>query len=164
MHCLSTIRSRGDDENCDLTRLHIPKRIAMIRPSERHELHALKAAGFTGYLVKPVRAASLAARLAVSDTFEHSASEVATKQPTPRLTQSKVCRSWLPKTTKSMRCWRARSSARLGHRPTIAVNGEAAVESWLAARASGCRVRSCADGPADAGDRRLGSRPPHPCS
>jgi DNA-binding NarL/FixJ family response regulator len=28
---------------------------------------------------------------------------------------------------------------RLGHRPTIAVNGEAAVESWLAARASGCR-------------------------
>ena len=44
------------------TKLHIQKRIVMIRPSERHELPALKAAGFTGYLVKPVRAASLAAR------------------------------------------------------------------------------------------------------
>ena len=73
--------ARAMTENCDLTRLHIPKRIAMIRPSERHELQALKAAGFTGYLVKPVRAASLAARLAVTDTFEHSASEVAQNQP-----------------------------------------------------------------------------------
>ena len=102
--------ARAMTENCDLNRLHIPKRIAMIRPSERHELQALKAAGFTGYLVKPVRAASLAARLAVTDTFEHSASEVAPKQPTPRLAQSKVCRSWLPTTTKLMRCWRVRSS------------------------------------------------------
>ena len=31
-------------------------------PAERHELPALQAAGFTGYLVKPIRVASLAER------------------------------------------------------------------------------------------------------
>lgn len=44
----------------DLPKLGVQKRIVLIRPTERHELHTLKAAGFTGYLVKPVRAASLA--------------------------------------------------------------------------------------------------------
>ena len=47
----------------DFARLNAARRIVLIRPSERHELPALKAAGFTGYLVKPVRMASLAARL-----------------------------------------------------------------------------------------------------
>ncbi len=45
----------------------IARRIVLITPSERQGLAALKAAGFTGYLVKPVRAASLAARLASND-------------------------------------------------------------------------------------------------
>src|SRR5581483_7329134 len=40
----------------------IPQRIVLVKPSARHELPALKAAGFSDYLVKPVRAASLAAR------------------------------------------------------------------------------------------------------
>src|SRR4026208_2035409 len=71
--------ARAMTENCDLTSLHISKRIVMIRPSERHELPPLKAAGFTGYLVKPVRAASLASRLAAADTFEHSAGEAAAR-------------------------------------------------------------------------------------
>ena len=41
----------------------VARRIVLITPAERHELPALKEAGFTGYLVKPVRAASLAAQL-----------------------------------------------------------------------------------------------------
>src|SRR5262249_49623960 len=36
------------------------RRIVLVRPGERHALAALKDAGFTGYLVHPVRAASLA--------------------------------------------------------------------------------------------------------
>ena len=59
----------------NVARLGVPKRIVLIRPTDRHELPALKAAGFTGYLVKPVRAASLAARLTVEDAFEHSPAE-----------------------------------------------------------------------------------------
>ena len=43
----------------DLPKLGVQKRIVLIRPTERHELPALKAAGFTGYLVKPVRASQL---------------------------------------------------------------------------------------------------------
>ena len=41
----------------------IAHRIVLITPAARPELPALKEAGFTGYLVKPVRAVSLAARL-----------------------------------------------------------------------------------------------------
>jgi PAS domain S-box-containing protein len=131
--------ARAMTENCDFTKLQIPKRIAMIRPSERHELQTLKAAGFTGYLVKPVRAASLAARLAVNDTFEHSAGEIAaeTGDASSRLVKGLsilVCED------NEINALLARALlTRLGHRPTIAANGEAALESWLAARASGSR-------------------------
>ena len=38
-----------------------PRRIVLVTPGDRGELPNLKDAGFTGYLVKPVRAASLAA-------------------------------------------------------------------------------------------------------
>src|SRR5262249_12705544 len=49
----------------------VPRRLILITPSERHELGALKEAGFTGYLVKPVRAQSLAARFCGgADGFE----------------------------------------------------------------------------------------------
>ena len=100
---------------------------------------ALKAAGFTGYLVKPVRAASLAARLAVTDTFEHSASEVAAETDDTSARPVKGL-SILVAEDNEINALLARALlTRLGHRPTIAVNGEAAVESWLAARASGCR-------------------------
>ena len=61
----------------DLARLDVPRRIALITPAERHELPALKAAGFTGYLVKPVRAASLAARLTTEHVFDHAAAGAA---------------------------------------------------------------------------------------
>ena len=40
----------------------ITRRIVLVAPAMRNELAALKEAGFTGYLIKPVRAASLAAR------------------------------------------------------------------------------------------------------
>ncbi|MFA6264247.1 MAG: ATP-binding protein [Pseudolabrys sp.] len=46
------------------------RRIVLVNPSERSELPMLKAAGFTGYLIKPVRAASLAARFLTRDSFE----------------------------------------------------------------------------------------------
>ena len=42
----------------------IPCRLVLVTPAARADLPALKEAGYSGYLVKPVRAASLAARLA----------------------------------------------------------------------------------------------------
>ncbi|HUB95293.1 MAG TPA: ATP-binding protein, partial [Stellaceae bacterium] len=60
----------------------IPRRIVLVTPATRSELAALKEAGFSGYLIKPVRAASLAARLSADDTFDSPApAEVAASSP-----------------------------------------------------------------------------------
>ena len=124
--------------NGDLTKLGIPKRIALIRPTERHELPILKAVGFTGYLVKPVRAASLAARLTDDDAFEHSPAEIAAEKAGASASANSKGLSILVAEDNEINALLARALlTRLGHRPTIASNGEAAVESWLAARAAG---------------------------
>ncbi|MGA7310514.1 MAG: ATP-binding protein, partial [Pseudolabrys sp.] len=121
-----------------LTKLGIPKRIALIRPTERHELPILKAVGFTGYLVKPVRAASLAARLTDDDAFEHSPAEIAAETAGASASANSKGLSILVAEDNEINALLARALlTRLGHRPTIASNGEAAVESWLAARAAG---------------------------
>jgi CheY-like chemotaxis protein len=122
----------------ELSKLGVPKRIVLIRPTERHELPALKAAGFTGYLVKPVRATSLASRLAAEDTFEHAPAEVAAETAEAETVSANRGLSILVAEDNEINALLARALlTRLGHRPTIAANGEAAVESWLAARASG---------------------------
>ena len=124
--------------NGDLTKLGIPKRIALIRPTERHELPILKAVGFTGYLVKPVRAASLAARLTDDDAFEHSPAEIAAETAGASASANSKGLSILVAEDNEINALLARALlTRLGHRPTIASNGEAAVKSWLAARAAG---------------------------
>jgi PAS domain S-box-containing protein len=121
----------------DLTKLGVSRRIALIRPTERDELPTLKAAGFTGYLVKPVRAASLAARLTSADAFEPSPAEASAETSETSAPISKGL-SILVAEDNEINALLARALlARLGHRPTIAANGEAAVESWLAARAAG---------------------------
>ena len=68
----------------DVGALDVPRRIVLITPAERPALPALKEAGFTGYLVKPVRAASLAARFAAEDRFEHQADDAAAKMTSGR--------------------------------------------------------------------------------
>ena len=47
----------------EAARLHATQRIVMFTPATRHELQPSATSAFTGYLVKPLRAASLAARL-----------------------------------------------------------------------------------------------------
>ncbi len=121
-----------------LEKLKSARRIVLIRPTERHELPALKAAGFTGYLVKPVRAASLAARLADDDAFEHAPAEVAAESGETVSPVNGKGLSILVAEDNDINALLARALlTRLGHRPTIAGTGEAAVESWLAARAAG---------------------------
>jgi PAS domain S-box-containing protein len=124
--------------------LGVPRRIVLIRPGDRHELPALKAAGFTGYLVKPVRAASLAARLCAENSFEHalvdSVEEIneATSGATANGKGKDKGLSILVAEDNEINALLARALLlRLGHRPTIAGNGETAVESWAAARAAG---------------------------
>src|SRR5262249_37809065 len=103
---------------------------------------ALKAAGFTGYLVKPVRAQSLAARFCDgADGFEWA--ETGEGEPAASLAASATARGrdGLPILVAEDNPINAllvpALLTRLGHRPTIAENGVVAVESWLAARAVG---------------------------
>jgi DNA-binding response OmpR family regulator len=50
----------------------VERRIVLITPSDRPALAALREAGFTDYLVKPVRDASLRARLAAGQRIARS--------------------------------------------------------------------------------------------
>ncbi|MGB6172648.1 MAG: ATP-binding protein, partial [Xanthobacteraceae bacterium] len=59
----------------------IPRRIVLVTPAMRNELATLKEAGFTGYLIKPVRAVSLAARFAADDAFDHAAAAEPIESP-----------------------------------------------------------------------------------
>lgn len=91
------------------------RRIVLVTPAMRHELAALKNAGFTGYLIKPVRAASLAARFADEDAFDHgqaserslSRSLTPSKRRASRLIAA-ASPSWWPRTMRSTRSWHAR--------------------------------------------------------
>ncbi|HEY6023117.1 MAG TPA: ATP-binding protein [Pseudolabrys sp.] len=120
--------------------LGVPKRIVLIRPTDRHDLPMLKAAGFTGYLIKPVRAASLAARLTAEGAFEHSPAETEVESTNALAPAGGKGLSVLVAEDNEINALLARALlTRLGHRPTIATSGEAAVESWLAARAADSR-------------------------
>jgi len=112
----------------------IPRRLVLLTPGERHELPALKQAGFTGYLVKPVRAASLAARFAddvpmIDDTL---AEDEETEGIDPKSLAILVAED------NEINALLARALlARLGHRTTVAQTGAAALESYLSAQHAG---------------------------
>jgi len=114
----------------------VPRRIVLVTPAMRDQLPALKEAGFTGYLIKPVRAASLAARLASGDMFDLAAAAQAVEPPQPA--QAGEGLSILVAEDNEINALLARALlVKLGHRPTVAVNGSAAVEAWRAARSAG---------------------------
>jgi CheY-like chemotaxis protein len=112
----------------------IARRIVLVTPAERHELADLKAAGFTGYLVKPVRAASLAARFGDAETIDMA--DRPADGETRQLNSNGL--SVLVAEDNDINALLARALLhRLGHRPTIAANGAAAVDSFLAAASAG---------------------------
>jgi CheY-like chemotaxis protein len=103
----------------------------------RGELPALKAAGLTGFLIKPVRAASLAARFADNDGFDSAPAAEPTDTPADS-GRSNGGLSILVAEDNEINALLARALlVKLGHRPTMVQNGAAAVDTWLAARAAG---------------------------
>ena len=114
----------------------VARRIVLVTPALRTELPALKEAGFTGYLIKPVRAASLAARLSSDDGFEAAPAIESAEMPSE--TRPGGGLSILVAEDNEINALLARALlVKLGHRPTIAENGAATIASWLAARAAG---------------------------
>jgi PAS domain S-box-containing protein len=118
----------------------IPRRIVLTIPAERHGLAGLKDRGFNGYLVKPVRASSLAARLAPQTAPARTMTiedESAADRKAMDITSRKRL-SILIAEDNEINALLARALLnKLGHRSTIAQDGGMAIESWTAARAAG---------------------------
>jgi PAS domain S-box-containing protein len=139
-----------------------PQRIVLFTPATRHELQSAAASALTGYLVKPLRAASLAARLAsppeitapsLVETSFAETSLVETRFAGTKFTDNTLTGpaesveaaavaprglSVLVAEDNEINALLMRSLlTRLGHQVLIATNGEEAIESWLAARSAG---------------------------
>jgi PAS domain S-box-containing protein len=114
----------------------VPRRIVLVTPATRGELAAHRRAGFTGYLVKPVRAASLALRFSSDDVFDASAANEAADAPAAA--QAGGGLAILVVEDNEINALLAKALlVRLGHEPSLAANGPAAIESWRAARDGG---------------------------
>jgi signal transduction histidine kinase/DNA-binding response OmpR family regulator len=123
---------------------HATHRIAMFTPAMRRAITPAMMALFTGYLVKPLRAASLAERLAPSGAAlvpELPGGEdiqiEAADMSAPSVTPSRAL-SILVAEDNEINALLIRSLlARMDHRPVITTDGEQALESWLAADGAG---------------------------
>jgi PAS domain S-box-containing protein len=114
----------------------VPRRIVLLAPAMRGELAALRAAGFSGYLIKPVRAASLAARFADGDAFDSAPADEAVAADAAARPAAGL--SILVAEDNEINALLTHALlVKLGHRPTMAGNGTTAVDSWVAAGAAG---------------------------
>jgi PAS domain S-box-containing protein len=115
----------------------VSRRIALIRPSDRSEWLGLKEAGYTGYLVKPIRTASLAARLTVQGLLEQAVADATDEALAPPPAANAGLAVLVAEDNEINALLVRALLTRLGHRPTIAENGAAALEAWQAAQLAG---------------------------
>jgi PAS domain S-box-containing protein len=125
----------------EAARSYATHRIVMFTPSTRQELQPSLASSFTGYLVKPLRAASLAARLtAAPEVIAPDLAAEVLPETLPSGTKAAPASSLsiLVAEDNEINALLMRSLlGRLGHRAVITTDGEEALESWQAARSAG---------------------------
>jgi PAS domain S-box-containing protein len=117
-----------------------PQRIVLFTPATRQELQFTAASALTGYLVKPLRTASLAARLASTlEVFAPNLIDEALTEAVEALPSAAPRGlSVLVAEDNEINALLMRSLlTRLGHQAVITTNGEEALESWLAAKSAG---------------------------
>jgi signal transduction histidine kinase/DNA-binding response OmpR family regulator len=118
-----------------LAGVNATRRIVMLAPNERHALAALRDLGFTGYLIKPIRAVSLSTML---------------HDEAPAIVPSEADMTPIDKPARSLSILVAEDNeinalvtrtllSKLGHRPTGVAGGEAAVAAWAQACTEGER-------------------------
>jgi PAS domain S-box-containing protein len=127
----------------EAARIHAAQRIVMFTPATRQELQPSPDSAFTGYLVKPLRAASLAARLtaapeiAAPSLVGESAAEAADVAEPPPASSGKALSILVAEDNEINALLMRSLLSRLGHHAVLTSNGEAALESWLSARSAG---------------------------
>jgi PAS domain S-box-containing protein len=143
-HALLVDQALGPDVADSLgeaARRHASLRILMVTQATRHEVTPSKA--FTGYLVKPLRAASLAARLSAppevaapalgDDAVAGASGEI----EAPGAQQARGLSILVAEDNEINALLMRSLLTRLGHHAVIATNGAAALESWAAAKSAG---------------------------
>jgi PAS domain S-box-containing protein len=138
-HAVLVDRALGVETSARLgeaARAHTTQRLVLLTSATRHERLS---PAFTGYLMKPLRAASLAARLSL--TPEVASPDLAPEPPVDATVTPTVATrglSILVAEDNEINALLMRSLlTKLGHRVVIATHGEAALESWLAAKFAG---------------------------
>ena len=123
----------------EASRLHATQRIVMFTPATRQELQPSATSACTGYLVKPLRAASLAARLTAAPevTAPSLVGEAPDTIATPAAPSSKGLSILVAEDNEINALLMRSLLSRLGHHAVITTNGEAALESWLSAKSAG---------------------------
>jgi len=119
-----------------LTGINAARRIVLIAPPERHRLAALRDAGFTNYLIKPVRAASLAALLR-GEAATIGPADSAPLIESPQTAPGRSLSILVAEDNEINALLTRALLSKLGHRPAGATGGDAAVAAWRAARANG---------------------------
>jgi CheY-like chemotaxis protein len=106
----------------------------LLSPADRHELAGLRSAGFNGYLVKPIRAASLAAQLAAAEIEAPAADHPATDGGLPRERALAV----LIAEDNDINALLAQATlGKLGHIPAVVGDGVSAVKAVASAHQAG---------------------------
>jgi PAS domain S-box-containing protein len=151
-HAVLLDRAFGAEQVAQLAeaaRAHATQRIVMLTPATRGELQlASTSSAFTGYLVKPLRAASLAARLTMTpETIAPSldapslAGDALIDAPghveAPPVAPARGLSVLVAEDNEINALLMRSLLTRLGHHAVITTNGEEALESWLGARSAG---------------------------
>ena len=113
-------------------RAHTDRCLVMVTPATRQDALLGSDSAFTGFLVKPMRAASLAARLSIHDETPSppiAADAPVDIEPVPRTGLSVLVAEDNDINALLMRAL----LTRLGHRAVMAGNGDAAVMAWIEA-------------------------------
>ena len=129
----------------EAARGHAAQRIVMFTPAARHELQLASAASsaLTGYLIKPLRAASLAARLSTAPEVPapslaaEALIEPSDEAETPATAPAHGLSILVAEDNEINALLMRSLLTRLGHHAVITTNGEEALESWLAAKSAG---------------------------
>jgi PAS domain S-box-containing protein len=144
-HAVLLDRAFGAEEVARLgeaARTHATQRIVMLTPATRHELQ-LTSSAFTGYLVKPLRAASLAARLTMAPEITapnldgDALIEPLDSTEAPPVAAARGLSILVAEDNEINALLMRSLLTRLGHHAVITTNGEEALESWLGARSAG---------------------------
>jgi PAS domain S-box-containing protein len=127
----------------EAARAHATQRIVMFTPATRHELQPSASSAFTGYLVKPLRAASLAARLTTTPEVpapglaDDALIDAPDNAAAPAIAPARGLSILVAEDNEINALLMRSLLTRLGHHAVITTNGEEALESWLAAQSAG---------------------------